>query len=296
MENSLSNTENISQVILNTINQIFNNLISSIDNNIYSTLDNLAFIDSEIINNSFFKKFLGLNSLSGILIIANSLLIAFTIYYGIKLLYSNFSGTQIERPYQFISKLLIFGLIMNYSYFICDIFIQLNSLISSSIREIGESIVGSEISFSSFIQNLNSVISINQSNFNLFSFDGLLKSFISICLFNLLFSYALRYIMVKIFVLLSPFAFLCLINYSTSWIFKSWFRTLFSLLIIQIFISIILFVIFTLDFNSPDVFSKIMRIGSIYALVRANSFIQQLFGGISTDISNNFHLMKGLLK
>ena len=296
MENSITNTENISQVILNTINNLFNSLFSSIDNTVYSALDDLAFINSDILKDTFFSKIFGTSSTNGLLLIANSLLLAFALYYCFHLLYSNFSSTQIERPYQFVFKLLIFGIILNCSYFICEQFVYINSLISSSIREIGENIFHTNISFSSLIQNLNSVISVNETDFNLFSFDGLVKSFVSICLFNLLFSYSLRYIMVKVFILLTPFAFLSLINYSTSCFFKMWVRSLFSLLIMQSFISIILLIIFSLDFNSTNILSKLLCIGSIYALSRANSYITQLLGGISTDVSNQIGMMKGFIK
>lgn len=296
MENSLTNTENLSQTILNAINYICSSLFSSIDNSIYGVLDDLAFINIDIFNDTFFEKIFGTNSSNGLLLIANSLFFGFALYYCFKLLYSNFVSIQIEKPYQFIFKLLIFGVCINSSYFICEKLVYMNSLISSSIREIGENIFHQNISFSSFIQNLNSVISIEENNFNLFSFDGLLKSFISISLFNLLFSYALRYIMVKVFILLAPFAFLTLLNYSTSWFFKIWLKILFSLLLLQSLISIILLIIFSFQLNFTDVFSKLICIGSIYALIRANSYMQNLLGGISIDVSTNINLMKNIMK
>lgn len=296
MEDTIANAGDLTQTILNTINEIFSNLFSSIDNSMYSILDDLAFINTNILNDSFFTKIFGTNSSNGFLLIANSLLIAFVLYYCFKLLYANFISIQIESPYQFIFKLIIFGIAMNSSYFICEKIIDINSLISSSIREVGENIFHHPISFSSFIQNLNSIISIEENTFNLFSFDGLLKSFISVSLFNLLFSYALRYIMIKVFVLLSPFAFLTLLNHSTSWFFKTWLKTILSLLLLQSFISIILLIIFSFQLNFTDIFSKLMCIGCIYALIRANSYMQHLIGGISTDISANFNMMKTMLK
>lgn len=294
-ENSVSTTD-LTQTILDTINQIFTNLFSSIDNSMYGILDDLAFINIDILSDTFFEKIFGTNSTNGLLLIANSLLVAFALYYCFKLLYANFVSIQIENPYQFIFKLIIFGIAINCSYFICEKIIYINSLISSSIREIGENIFGQSISFSTFIQNLNSVISIEENTFNLFSFDGLLKSFISISLFNLLFSYALRYIMIKVFVLLTPFAFLTLLNYSTSWFFRTWLKTTLSLLLLQSLISIILLIIFSFQLNFADIFSKLMCIGSIYALIRANSYVQHLIGGITTDVSSNLYLMKAMFK
>ncbi len=60
---------------------------------------------------------------------------------------------QIERPYQFIFKLLIFGIVMNCSYFICNQFIQINSFISDAIHfTVGSNIFfGHDISFSELI-------------------------------------------------------------------------------------------------------------------------------------------------
>ena len=296
MEDTISSTESVTQTILDTINQIVGNLFSSIDNSMYDVLDDLAFIDTSILDDSFFEKIFGTDSSNGLLLIANSLLIAFALYYCFKLLYSNFVSIQIESPHQFVFKLVIFGIVINFSYFICERLLYINYLISSSIIEIGENIFSQTVSFSSFIQNLDSVISVEESSFDVFSFDGLLKSFISLSLFNLLFSYALRYVMVKVFILLSPFAFLTLLNQSTSWFFKTWLRTLLSLLLLQSLVAIILLIIFSFQLSFTDTFSKLMCIGSIYALIRANSYMQHLIGGITTDVSANVSLMSSILK
>ena len=297
MDNTIVATSNsISQTILDSINQIIGNLFSSVDTTMYDSLDNLVFTDISIIHDNFLSKLIGTNSTNGLILIANALLVGFTLYYCFRLIYSKFVSIEIETPYQFIFKLIIFGIVINSSYFICEKLIYLNSLISSSILEIGKNIFGQEVSFSSFISNINSIISIENENFNLFSFDGLLKSFISASLFNLLFSYSLRYIMIKVFALLTPFSILTLINHSTSCFFRSWFKTLISLLIMQSFIAIILLIIFSLNFNLENIFSKLICIVSIYALVRANGYLQHLIGGISTDISTNISFMKNLIK
>ena len=292
MEQSVSLTDTIIQ----TINSIFQTLFSFIDNSVYSILDNLTFINSSILNDSLFENLFGTNSSNGILLIANSLLIGFSIYYAIRLLYSYYMNLQVERPYQFIFKLLIFGIIMNCSYFFCEQLLTLNSFLSDAIRGIGSSLLGHEISFSELINELNSIISVGETDFNIFSFDGLIKGFISIGLFNLIFSYSLRFILIKIFILLTPFAILSLINQSTSWLFKTCFRTLLSLLLHQSFVSIILLILFSVDFNTENVFSKLVYIGGIYALIKANSYMRSLIGGISTDVSANLNLGNKLVK
>lgn len=298
MGESVSTAEltNISQVIIDTINNLLNSLFSSIDNSVYDTLDELTFIGTDILNDSLFSKIFGHGSNNGLLMIANSLLVAVCLYYCFKLIYSHFTGISIEKPYQFIFKLLIFAIFINCSYFICEFFIYFTDLISSLIRQIGASILNTEISFSALVENLNSVITIDSTNINVFSFDGILRSIISFSFVSLLFTYSLRYIMIKVLVLLMPFAFLTLINASSTWFFKAWLKIFLSLLFIQPFISLILLISSSLDFSSSDIISKLLYIGSLYALIRANSYTQHFIGGISTDVSQNFKLMKGQVK
>lgn len=292
----MEETSSLTNSIIHTINSIFQTLFSSIDNNIYEVLDELVFINDDILNNSIFEKIFGTNTSNGLLVIANSLLIGFTLYYAIRLIYSYYMNLQIERPYQFIFKLLIFGIIMNCSFSICQQFLALNSFISQSIQNLGMNLFGFPISFSELVHQLNDIISLEEANFNIFSFDGLMKGFISISLFNLIFSYSLRYILVKLFVLLTPFSILSLINQSTSWFFKTWFRTILSLLLQQSFVAIILLLLFSVDLSSTDILPKLLCVGGIYALIRANSYMRTLIGGISTDISTNLNIGNNLLK
>ncbi len=293
MEETVTNNANLSEVIINTINSLLGSLFFSIDNSVYDTLDSLAFLDTSILNDSFFERTFGQGSNSGLLFIANSLLTAVCIYYCFKLIYSHFTGIQIERPYQFVFKLLIFGIFINCSFFICELFIYFTSLISDAIRGVGSNLLGEEICFSNLIENLNSVVSTNANSLNVFSFDGLLKSLMSIGFISLLFTYSLRFIMVKVLLLLTPFALLTLINNSTAWFFKAWLKIFLSLLFIQPFISIILLIVFALDFNSPDVTSKILCVGAMYALMRANTYVTSFVGGISTNVSSNFSFLRG---
>lgn len=291
-----SSSVNITEIIANSINSLFSNLFSSIDNNIYLILDEITFINTDIFNDSFFQKIFGTNSYNGLLLICNSLLISFIIFYCIKLIYSHLTFTAVEKPFQFLFKLLIFGILMNSSLFICEQIVNINSLVSLAIREIGENIFNINVNFTEIIKKINTVIVIGNNDFNLFSMDGIIKSFLSFELINLLFTYSLRYILVKIFILISPFAFLSLISNTSNWFFKSWFRGFFALLIIQSFVSIILLIIFSINIESNNMLLKLLYLSSLYALTKANIYIKELVGGISTTFSNSVLTVKNLLK
>ena len=75
---------NVTQTIISTINNIFEQLFSSIDNNLYSTFDKITFINSDILKDNYFRNIFGTSTTNGILLIANSLLIAIIIYFAIK--------------------------------------------------------------------------------------------------------------------------------------------------------------------------------------------------------------------
>ncbi len=288
--------EDITTVITNTINELFYTLFSSIDNSIYSTLDDLVFINIDIIKNSSFQQLLGESSYNNLLLIANSLIIGFFLYYSCKLLVSNLIFLQIEKPIQFLFKLIIYTILINFSYFLCEQILNINFLISSSICEIGSNIFNTNISFSNLINNLNNIISIEDTSFSILSIDGIIKSFISIGLFNLIFSYSLRFIMIQVLVLISPFAFITLINNSTSWFFKSWYRSLLSLLLLQSFISIILLVTFSIKYLDTNIISKFLYVGSIYALTKSTTFMKELIGGISTEVVQGLNSFSKILK
>lgn len=284
---------NIVQTITQTINNLFSNLFSSVDNSLYSVLDDLLFINSDILKDKYLNLILGSSS-SGIILICNSLLIGLCMYYAIKLLLSHLTFSQVQKPSQFIFKLFLCVISMNFSSFIIKNTIYLISDLSLSIREVGEMAFDKSICLSTFIQEFNSTIYLEDASFNIFTLDGLLKSFISIGFLNLAISYAIRYIMIKVFIFISPFAFISLVNSSTSWFFKTWIKMFFSLLLLQIFVPLILLVTFSIDYNSSDIFSKIVYIGAIYSLIKANTFVKEFMGGLSTDVNLGISNLKSL--
>ena len=287
---------NITQTIINTINSIFEMLFSSIDNNLYSVLDKITFINSDIITDKNFENIFGTSTSNGILLIANSLLLGFILYYAFKYLMSHITYQRVDSPFSFIIKIILFGICMNFSIFIVQMILDLNSNISLAIRSLGKNLFNSEISFSQLINTINTHISVDTSSLNIFSVDGLIKSTLSLSLLNLVFSYSFRYIMVKVFILLSPFAFLSLCLENTSWFFKSWLKNLFSLLFIQIIVSLVLLILFSLDFSSSNLFNKFVYVGGIYSLIKANSFVREFIGGVSTNISQSVKSFAGFKK
>ena len=282
---------NVTQIIIETINTIFETLFSSIDNNLYDVLDKVTFIGPDILNDKNFENIFGTSTSNGILLIANSLLLAYILYFSIRYLISHFTYSRTEAPGSFVLKLVLCGICMNFSFFIIEFVLDLNYNLTLAIRSLGQNLFGKEISFSQLISIINSNVSTDASSINIFSIDGLIKGTLTLSLLNLVFSYSFRYVIIKVFILLAPFAFLSLSLTNSSWFFRTWAKNLFSLLFIQIIVSLVLLVVFSMDFSSTDLFTKFVYIGGIYVLIKANSFVREFIGGISTNVTqavNNF--------
>lgn len=286
MEDAISTTEiDIGAIILDTINSLCQSLFSSIDNTIFPLLDDLIFITPDIAESSYLEKIMGHNANTGLLILANALLLAFILYYAIRRFTAFYNGKEVESPYQFIIRAIFIGILMNFSLTICTGIVSFSYEITSFICSLGNQIFNKTISFSSFINILNSTSS---QNYNIFSIDGILASILSISSFTLVFHFTFRYILMKVIILLSPFAFLCLLNQPTSGFFRSWLKSFLSLLLIQIIVALILLLPFAiLKEDSSSMFNKLLLIGSIYALLKSNQFVKEFING--TGISTDFN-------
>ncbi len=282
----------ITDSIIQTINTIFDKLFGSVDSNLYSVIDKITFIGPDILKDKNFEKIFGTSASNGFLLIVNSLLLAIIIYFALKLLLSNITYTQVERPYQFIFKLVICGICMNFSFFLIEQFLSICDNFTLAIRQLGENLFGKEICFSELISAINSSTFIDSDSFDLFSLDGLLRGTLTVSLLNLVFSYAFRFIMVKVFVILSPLAILSLSLSSTSWFFKVWIRNLFSLMFIQFVVAIVLVLLFSMDYSSSNLLFKFVYVGGVYALIKANSFVKDFVGGVSTSFSQNVYNLR----
>lgn len=171
---------NLTDAIYQSLNDIFSNLFSSIDNSIYSLLDNLCFIDTDILKNSAIKKLLGDNASEGFLLICNALVIGFILYYACNFLFSHLTYAKVASPSQFLFKCIIFVALMNTSLWICTEIVNLVSIITNLIRNLGESYFKEVVSFSNLIDIINSKIYVNTGVFSIISFDGIIKSFCTV--------------------------------------------------------------------------------------------------------------------
>lgn len=291
----LINASSLTNLLVYALNNILSNLLSSINANIYDFLDKLVFVNADITKN--LTNIIGTNNHSGIMLVCNSLIYGFLLYYACSYLLSHLTFAQVESPSQFIFKLLLCVFALNSSQSLCSGVIFICSQISNIIMELGNYLFGYNVSFAGLIGNVIPKEYFVSNSFSLFSFDGILKASISFGFLSLSISYAIRYILIKVFVIISPFAILCLCSNKTSSFFKIWFKSFMALLLLQIFVAIILFVSFiVLNNDSAILPAQILHLGVIYTLFKSNSFMKEFIGGFSTEVNLGAQSITNLFK
>lgn len=273
MENE---TINLTSLICDTLNSIFFKIFSSIDHTISSNLDSILFIQPTIVQDSKFQKFFGTDPHNGLLLIANSLIFGIVLFYVFRFVLSHLTYSKVDSLYQFSFKCILFIVFMNCSLWICEGFVYLTSLLSNLVCEIGHFITGKDIGFSSLLYQINSALYPSLETFDIFSLDGILKLGCNISIVFILFSYAIRYIMCKILILLAPFAFLSLITNHLDGFFKGWLKEFLILLLMQIFVSIVLVVGFTLEFYAGDLLSKSIYFAILVIIAKCHYNVRAL--------------------
>ena len=284
MEETISSTD-IVNIVLDVINQVSSNLFSSIDQKVFPLIDELLFINKNIFNTGDkMNKIISTSSSQGVLLLANCLFTGFVLYYAARLLISKLTFSEYESPAKFFMRAFLSGIVMNSSLFICTFLINSTDNISTFFLSLGEEIFNVPISFSNLISQVSDS---PVKDFNMLSIDGVLSGMLTVSSLTLLISFAYRYILIETLIILSPFAFLSLSTQSTESFFKSWFKSLFSLLLLQIVVSIMLLIPYSImRENSESFFNKILLIGSIMALIKSNQFVKEIIGGIG--INSNF--------
>ena len=277
------NAENI----LDNLNLISEKLFKSVEEQIYKVLDELVVIGPNILNQEPLKNICYSNKINGIIIIANSLILFYIIYFIFNQLINLYNGKVVENVYKFIIKTVIIGIVVNYSYYICEELLNLFELLSECVELFCREITNKEITF----VNLKEVI-VNIEDFldnDLLSLNGLIKGMVSFGSVSILINFSIRYVTVIFLILISPFAFISLSSNVTNGIFKSWGKLLIVNLLVQIIVKFIMIIPIVYK-NTSSIMYKIILVGSIYLIYKINAFTKEFFVKISTDtgVSNFF--------
>lgn len=153
---------------------MLSNLLSSINSNINNILDKLVFLDTNSCSN--LAQVVGVSPKDGLNLICNALIFGFLLYYATSYLLSHLTFSQVENPFQFIFKLVLCAIALNFSYSLCSGLVYLNSNISQAIREVGNYMFGYNISFEGFMEYIIPKNYFLSNSFSLFNFNRNFKT------------------------------------------------------------------------------------------------------------------------
>ena len=266
--------------IITNLNYLLEKVFKSIEGEIFKTLDKLTIIGPEILKEEPLKNIVFENKVNGLVIIANTLILFFVIYYVFKELIGIYNGNKIETIYVFIIRIIIVCIIVNFSYYICEEILNIFGILGESIDTYASDLINRKVTF----ENLkDSIINIeNIINTDLVSLDGIIKGIISFGSVSILISFSVRYVTVIFLIIISPLAFVCLSSNLTSGIFNMWVKMLIVNLTLQIGIKLLIFIPLAYK-NQNDIIYKIILVGTISLIYKFNIFIKELLARISNE-------------
>ena len=273
--------------IINSLNVISQKLFNAVETQIYQALDNIINISPKILTQEPLKNIFFKDKINGIILIANSFILFYIVYFILIQLISIYNGKQIPNIYFFIVKVIVITLIVNNSYFLCELSLEFIDALTDAISMYGKDIAGQNICFESLKETILSIDDLIKSE--LISLNGLIKGVISFGIVTILINFSIRYVTIIFLIIVSPFAIMSNIADITGGLFKSWIRMYTSNLFMQIVIKLILIIpLMYKDKNS--VMYKIILVGSIYLIYRVAEFTKELFLQVNQKLDIKNHI------
>lgn len=267
--------------LLNSFNTVSEKLFKSIESEVFCQIDNIVNITPKIFIEEPLKNIFFQNKINALIIIANSLILFYVIYFIVSKIIAVYNGNKSDTVYIFIIKLVIVTVLVNSSYFICEEIINLNNLFTNCIDGFMEDITGKLVTFENLKENVIKIEDLVESD--MLSLNGVIKGVISFGSISILINFAIRYVTVIFLVIISPFAFISLSSNLTIGIFKTWIKTLMVSLMTQVIVKfVILIPMLYKDINS--MMYKVILVGSIYIIYKINNFTKEIFIKITSDM------------
>ncbi|MDF2865920.1 MAG: hypothetical protein K0R72_738 [Clostridia bacterium] len=266
--------------IISSLNLISEKLFKSVEGEVYTTLDKIVNISPKILKSEPLNNIFLENKINGIILIANSLIMFYITYYIFTQLISLYNGNTAENIYVFIIKLVLISIIVNNSYFICELMLNITDELTKTIEIYGRDISNQDITFENLKEKILSIKDFMKND--LLSLDGIIKGVISFGAITILINFSIRYVTAIFLIIIFPLSLVTLISNITSGIFKSYFKFLTVTLLTQIIVKLVILI--PLMYKDIDsIMYKIILVGSIYIIYKINTFVKELFVKITEE-------------
>lgn len=267
------NTENI----LDNINFISEKLFKSVESQVYKVLDDILVIGPNILKEEPLKNLCNIDKSNGIIIIANSLILLYIIYFAISQVINLYNGETVINIYKFIIKIVLIEICVNFSYYICEEILDFFNVLTDTVDVFCKDVSGININFINLKEAITNIEDFLDND--LLSINGIIKGMVSFGSVSILINFAIRYVTIIFMILFSPFAFISISSRVTSGIFEGWLKILITNLFVQIIIKFIILIPIMYK-NTNTIMYKIILVGSIYLIYKINNFTKEILGKI----------------
>lgn len=271
------------QNIINSLNSVAEKLFRSIEGQVYEEIDKIVNIAPNIFKDEPLKNIFSQDKVSILIVIANALILFYIIYFAFSKMISVYNGNKSQSVYNFVIRLVLVTFLVNSSYLILKEVINLNYIFTDSIDKALEQIAGTSINFENLKESILKINDLLKSD--MLSLNGVIKGVISFGSISILISFAVRYVTIIFLLIISPFAFVSLSSNLTVGIFKTWIKTLFVTLMVQVVVKFVIFIPIMYKHTSSLSY-KVVLVGAIYILYKVNNFTREIFAKISSDLPN----------
>lgn len=248
---------------INTFSTLLNKFYTSLKSDGYVLLDKIVDIDVSIFEKNPLKAIMAKDNMNSYMLLVSLAITGIIIYYSFKLILSLYGDAKLEDIYFFILKLVVIAIISFNSINICKEMIKINSTISDEIGKMLEDVAKDKISYKFVEENIDNLEDFFKATDKI-SFNGFKDFVVCSYLVSLILFFSVRYVVILLCIILSPFAFLCLSN--NIYMFKVWIKIFCFNLIVQILNKLIIFIP-VVSQDEKDIYSCIL-IGSVLVMYK----------------------------
>lgn len=263
--------------VLTSLSSISNELFKSIEKEVYRVIDDIVVIKTSVFNKVPIKPIMDSDV---IIIIANSLITFYFIYYIFTQLLSLYNGRRADNIFNFTIKIILVYIAVNNGYDIIKMVIELIEVFTNLIDNLLSSITKEPITFITLkdkIINMNNI-----EDTNLLSLNGIIKGIVYFGIVVVLINLSVRYVTILLLIIVFPLMFCFVSSDLTSGIFNSYIKMFFISIFTQILFKFILFIPLSYK-DTNDIFFKIILVGSINLIYKINNLSKEIFSKFKSD-------------
>ena len=238
----------------------------------------MGFISAFIVSEGSLQRFPFIFQLTlYVAAVVNSLLILIILWYGVKKMFT-YAGFEVDNPLMFFSKLIFYGVLANFGFYITEYIVWIFSGLTRIITNL-------QVNLDYFSVKEALVGLVPQEASELFSVEGIFLIITMFCVIKLCFTFSTRFILITFVITpLAPLAIISNMSQAMSGIFKGWLKLLLTLMTSQMIQLLLLVCVTTIilrsGLNIPRMQVSFYILCVFWLMSRIDIYVKDIVAGI----------------